>query len=247
MPNDISSIIEKIEILKKEKKTNEENTKNYLVLPFISFLGYDITSPLEVRYEYVCDIHEKGNRKVDCAVLDKHLAPHIIIEVKPLGSSLYDHIGQLKQYFFSCPAKYALLTDGNKYLVFTREQIDGNFLAKPPAYIFEISTLFHSEGFSFDLLSKDQIAVISPVIEEQLFYNSSPFALYCRSISLTDLIGVPTNTAYIHYENFCKEHNEIPICHNTWSKLIKKQFSLKIIDKKISGVKRRIFMPLSTK
>ena len=60
----------------------------------------------------------------------------------------------------------------------------------------------------FDLLSKDQIAVISPVIEEQLFYNSSPFALYCRSISLTDLIGVPTNTAYIHYENFCKEHNE---------------------------------------
>ncbi len=39
--------------------TNEEMTKQSLILPFIQVLGFDIYNPLEVRPEYIADFGKK--------------------------------------------------------------------------------------------------------------------------------------------------------------------------------------------
>lgn len=46
----------------------EEATKNALVLPFISILGYDIFDPTEVIPEFTADVGIKKGEKVDYAI-----------------------------------------------------------------------------------------------------------------------------------------------------------------------------------
>ena len=249
MENDIiTGIISKISILKNEKTLNEESTKNYLVLPFISFLGYETTSPYEVRYEYICDLHEKGNRRVDCAILDKRGNPYILVEVKPLGSSLLDHIGQLKLYFLSCFAKYALLTDGDKYIVFTRNQIDGEFLTKGPAFTFSLSSLNESDSEVLHLLSKENTHIPNDLPFQASQESSfTAFDFFRLDTPAESLIGIPTNEAYKQYLSFCSARQEEPICLITWSKMVKTAYNVKIVYKKLKGVKRRVFAHIKAK
>lgn len=42
----------------------EEATKNALVMPFISALGYDVFNPLEVVPEYTADIGQKREKRL---------------------------------------------------------------------------------------------------------------------------------------------------------------------------------------
>ncbi|WP_315969873.1 hypothetical protein [Bacillus sp. COPE52] len=48
--NDINKIANQI-LERKEYITNEEMTKQSLIIPFLQKLGYDVFSPLEVRPE----------------------------------------------------------------------------------------------------------------------------------------------------------------------------------------------------
>ncbi len=47
----------------------EEATKNAMVMPFISALGYDVFNPSEVTPELNADIGTKKGEKVDYAIL----------------------------------------------------------------------------------------------------------------------------------------------------------------------------------
>lgn len=125
---EITHLIDMANDLTKSKKLlNEESTKMYLILPFLTYLGYEVTSPTEVVYEYECDMHEGGSRRVDCAILDKNQTPLILIEAKALNVDLDRHWGQTKSYLVSSEAQYAILTNGNDYDVFSRSQIDTSF------------------------------------------------------------------------------------------------------------------------
>jgi predicted type IV restriction endonuclease len=95
--------------------TNEESTKLFLLLPFLSFLGYDDRNPDEVCPEHSADFSEKYKNRVDFAIL-KDALPVIAIECKTLGSPLRDERGQLRSYFNAAPTvKMGVITDGLVY------------------------------------------------------------------------------------------------------------------------------------
>ncbi len=95
--------------------TNEESTKLFLILPFLSLQGYDISNPDEVCPEHSADFSEKYRNRVDFAIL-KDAMPVIAIECKTLGQPLRDERGQLRSYFNAAPTvKMGVITDGLVY------------------------------------------------------------------------------------------------------------------------------------
>ncbi|MDC7785299.1 hypothetical protein J2S22_000463 [Rhodoplanes tepidamans] len=84
----------------------------FLVLPFVSFLGFDDRNPLEVCPEHHADFSEKYKNRVDFAILEND-QPIIAIECKCCGAALKDERGQLRSYFNAAPTvKMGVLTDG---------------------------------------------------------------------------------------------------------------------------------------
>lgn len=109
----IKQISERIDNLKESLYT-EEATKNALIMPFISALGYDVFNPLEVLPEIVCDIGTKKGEKVDYAIL-MNGEPVILIECKHCEQDLNLHDNQLLRYFNVSKAKFGILTNGIIY------------------------------------------------------------------------------------------------------------------------------------
>ena len=59
----------------------EEATKNALIMPFISLLGYDVSNPREVVPEYPADAPGRSAKKVDYAILIDG-SPAILFEMQ---------------------------------------------------------------------------------------------------------------------------------------------------------------------
>jgi hypothetical protein len=96
----------------------EEAVKTAYILPFIQALGYDPFDPTEVIPEYVADIGIKKGEKVDYALcLDGK--PTLIVECKAPNEKLDPHQTQLFRYFHVVKCRFALLTNGIKYLFYT--------------------------------------------------------------------------------------------------------------------------------
>jgi hypothetical protein len=98
----------------------EEATKNALVMPFITTLGYNVFDPTEVVPEFTADIGERKGEKVDYAIL-KDEKPIMLFECKQYGSELAAKSAiQLQRYFHGVPeVKFGILTDGIRYLFFS--------------------------------------------------------------------------------------------------------------------------------
>jgi len=98
----------------------EEGTKNYLIMPFIKILGYDIHNPTEVVPEYTCDAPGKNGEKVDYAIM-KDGKPFMLVECKFAHDELQaKHTAQLLKYFNSIPElKVGVLTNGVIYKFYT--------------------------------------------------------------------------------------------------------------------------------
>ena len=95
--------------------TTEEATKQFLVLPFVNLLGYDIGDPSEVRPEHNADFSEKYKNRVDYAIL-RSGQPVIAVECKTCGMQLRDERGQLRSYFNAAETvKLGVITDGLIY------------------------------------------------------------------------------------------------------------------------------------
>ena len=143
-----------IEHLNKCSKTvqSEEATKLSMVLPVIQALGYDIYDPTEVVPEMVCDIQNKNDR-VDFSIFTDGV-PVIIIECKTAGANLEQYTKQLSKYFVSSKAKYAILTNGLEYWIYTDlQQI--NLMDSEPFFKIDFSKATDSEITFFMKLSKE--------------------------------------------------------------------------------------------
>ncbi len=109
----------------------EEATKNALVLPFISALGYDVFDPRVVTPELTADVGVKKGEKVDYAILDDG-KPIILVECKTVGTNLDAvHASQLYRYFSVTEARFALLTNGIAYRFFTDLEARNKMDSKP--------------------------------------------------------------------------------------------------------------------
>lgn len=93
----------------------EESTKNALVMPFISALGYDVFNPQEVVPEFVADVGTKKGEKVDYAILQDGEVI-LLIECKKADDDLgKTQMSQLYRYFTVTKARIAILTNGIQY------------------------------------------------------------------------------------------------------------------------------------
>lgn len=93
----------------------EEATKNALVMPFFSMMGYDVFDPNEFIPEFVCDVGTKKGEKIDYAII-KDNEPIMIIEVKRSGMKLQkQQHSQLFRYFSVNRSRVAVLTNGVQY------------------------------------------------------------------------------------------------------------------------------------
>lgn len=113
----IKQISVRIETLKENLHT-EEATKNALIMPFLTSLGYDVFNPLEVVPELICDVASKKGEKIDYAILQSG-EPIILIECKHWEQNLNLHDNQLMRYFNVSKAKFAILTNGIIYRFYT--------------------------------------------------------------------------------------------------------------------------------
>lgn len=121
----------------KERCLTEEATKHSLVMPFINMLGYDVFNPLEVVPEFNADLGIKKGEKIDYAIM-KNNQPVILIECKHHLENLEVHHSQLFRYFAVTAAKFAILTNGQKYQFFTDLEETNKMDLKP---FFEVDLL----------------------------------------------------------------------------------------------------------
>lgn len=56
-----------------------------------------------------------------------------------------------------------------------------------------------------------------------------------------DVMNRPTNDVYQEYAEYCSEHGRAPISIIVFSKTVNRILGIKVIDKKVNGVKRRVF------
>ena len=113
----IKQISDRVEKLKDNLPT-EEATKNALIMPFLSALGYDVFNPLEVLPEMTCDIGTKKGEKIDYAIM-KDGEPIMLVECKHWQQDLNLHDNQLLRYFNVSKAKFGVLTNGIIYRFYT--------------------------------------------------------------------------------------------------------------------------------
>ena len=96
--------------------SNEEATKNSLILPFFELLGYNPRDPREFKPEYIAD--PSGKDRVDYVIL-RNEKPIIALECKVNHCSHKKFVagrGQLQAYFQSeVTIKMGILTDGVIY------------------------------------------------------------------------------------------------------------------------------------
>jgi hypothetical protein len=97
----------------------EEATKNAMIMPFLSALGYDVFNPTEVTPELNADIGIKKGEKVDYAIL-RDGKPIMLFECKQHTADLAKvHASQLYRYFSVTEARFGVLTNGILYWFYT--------------------------------------------------------------------------------------------------------------------------------
>jgi len=117
---------------------SEEATKNALVMPFLSALGYDVFDPSEVTPELHADVGTKKGERVDYAVL-RDGEPILLVECKSCNQSLDGcHASQLYRYFSVTSARIGILTNGVVYRFFSDLDEPNRMDSKP---FFEVDLL----------------------------------------------------------------------------------------------------------
>ncbi len=119
----------------------EESTKQALIVPFLSLLGYDVHDPTELQPEYIADFAKKRpggpSEKVDYAIRRDNV-PVIFIECKAVDCEPNMHSGQLARYFNATPSvPIAIITNGLRYLFFTDLE-EKNILSERPFFQFNL-------------------------------------------------------------------------------------------------------------
>jgi putative DNA primase/helicase len=72
--------------------------------------------------------------------------------------------------------------------------------------------------------------------------DNNPILLFFKELERDDVVHRSTRDIYSRYGLFCAENNFNPMSNIEFSKRIKQQFSLEIVDKKIGGKKYRVFV-----
>ncbi|MDF2700107.1 MAG: hypothetical protein K0Q49_1663 [Haloplasmataceae bacterium] len=170
----LQSLASRAEILYEQIKT-EEATKQSLILPFFQILEYDVFNPLEFCPEFVADVGIKKGEKVDYCILINDV-PTILIEAKACFDKLEKHDSQLFRYFSTTKARFAILTNGVLYRIYT-DLDEPNIMDKAP--FLEID-LFNLKDSSIEYLKQFQ----KSNLDLNNIYNSASELKYMNLIKM---------------------------------------------------------------
>ena len=189
----LESLSQKFEELKDQIGT-EEATKTAFVLPFISALGYDVFSPLEVVPEYIADVGLKKGEKVDYAItIDGQ--PSIIFECKHWKEDLSNHTSQLHRYYGVSKSKFGVLTNGYEYRFYT-DLVKPNIMDDKPFFSFSINNMreqqhnellkFHKSNFDENKITINAntlkyVSEVKNVFKRELEETTEDFAKFFAS------------------------------------------------------------------
>ena len=122
---------------------SEESTKQSMILPFLSALGYDVFNPEEITPEKECEVNGKKGEKIDYAV-SREGEQLMIIECKHWNEDLDKHEQQLRRYYTSSKAKIGVLTNGLEYR-FYADFDQTNLMDKDAFFCFDLNSEDESE------------------------------------------------------------------------------------------------------
>ena len=155
----IESYIKRVKDLAEHVKGNEQATKQSLIGPFFTMLGYDLTDPRECVPEYKADFgKDRSTKPIDWAFLNNGLFA-FFVEAKEVGKKLAGFDEQLADYFAKDPnIKLGILTNGAQWRFFT-DVVNPNVMDREPFARWDI---FSEEPPPFDVITLLQKSQFNP-------------------------------------------------------------------------------------
>jgi hypothetical protein len=150
----------------KDLITNESQTKQYLIMPILKILGYDLTNPREVVSEFTADVAGKRGEKLDFVVKINGKID-ILLECKHYTSKLLRKDREQLERYFQCReevenARIAVFTNGVIWNFYSNSIMESQ-LDIEPFYVFNLEKeetydkifWFSREKFDFDTIFSD--------------------------------------------------------------------------------------------
>src|SRR4051812_35335022 len=132
MKDTIAAYAKRVRELADHVRGNEQATKQSLIGPLLTILGYDLTDPRECVPEYRADFgKDRSVKPIDWAFIQGG-RPIFFVEAKEVGKKLSGYDEQLADYFAKAPeAKLGILTNGVHWRFFT-DVVNQNVMDKEP-------------------------------------------------------------------------------------------------------------------
>jgi len=158
----IEAYVKRVRDLAEHVKGNEQATKQSLIGPFFTMLGYDLTDPRECSPEYKADFgKDRSTKPIDWAFRNNGTFA-FFVEAKEVSRKLAGFDEQLADYFAKEPAvKLGILTNGAQWRFFT-DLTNPNVMDKEPFAKWDIFTdepapvdvitLLHKSQFNAELI-----------------------------------------------------------------------------------------------
>jgi predicted type IV restriction endonuclease len=128
----IDNYVRRVKDLAEHVRGNEQATKQSLIGPFFTMLGYDLTDPRECVPEFKADFgKERSSKPIDWAFLHNGTFA-FFVEAKEVGKKLAGYDEQLADYFAKDPnVKLGILTNGVQWRFFT-DVVNSNVMDREP-------------------------------------------------------------------------------------------------------------------
>ncbi|MBX3223806.1 MAG: hypothetical protein KF795_25055 [Labilithrix sp.] len=156
MRESIETYVKRVKDLAEHVRGNEQATRQSLIGPFFTMLGYDLTDPRECLPEYKADFgKDRSTKPIDWGF--KHGGNFaFFVEAKEVGKKLAGYDEQLADYFAKDPnVKLGILTNGATWRFFT-DIVNANVMDKEPFAKWEILADEEPPYHVITLLQKSQ-------------------------------------------------------------------------------------------
>ena len=152
----IDGYVRRVKELADHVKGNEQATKQSLIGPFFTLLGYDLTDPRECVPEYRADFgKERSTKPIDWAFLN-NAGFAFFVEAKEVGKKLGGFDEQLADYFAKEPSvRLGILTNGAQWRFFT-DVVNANVMDREPFATWDLMTDENPPIEVITLLQKSQ-------------------------------------------------------------------------------------------
>ena len=145
--------------IKRNSGRVEANVKEKIVIPLLSFLGYDKIKDMDFELNV-------RNKFIDIAII-LNSKPKLIVETKDLSENLDNHIEQALNYAFFTGVDYVVLTNGYSIRLYksyvAHSDLKDRLLCS--LSLCDIAEEFYKPMGLWEIISKDKLIASKPLLE----------------------------------------------------------------------------------